>query len=607
MRASARTSGAESDPLVENRGRGGRDAVHGEHCGIDSRSAIGSRGIVICGSLSLWRTVILAAHVEDGMPAAEAVRETLARWRRFWGAVPAGGLRPDEIRGLFGELWFLLVWLLPHGSAGVEHWVGATGARDDFQWTGVAVEVKTTSSIRGHIHRINGIDQLDPPQDGSLRLFSLRLRDEPASTNSLLSLTTTIRPVWPTSPSTWTCSSGGSPRPVTRRRMPSGMTRCGSGSSASVSIGSRARFRACRRRRSSRVFPAALKGSSSRSTWRASPSCWWRAPPTSSPRRRGSECHRDLDEHGRDSRVGLLKVVRDDGVVLDATFSVSEDPLSVVFESAGGKTGVNARNRHYSEGLTTILRRLADVDAVVTEIRVESLVTRRLPVEQQRIRLTRHALPLRMRDVVDIDDLKRDVSRGARDPGARPGSQRGGSSRRLRLVVSHPGRDHEALAERLSGTGTALDPDSVQAIVDMAAGRVRRTMGQGFLSSVEHRLAVERHAMEAAVAWYGLQGWTCQDVSRSESYDLRCTKGPSVLHVEVKGTTTDGGKVIVTRGEVEEARRLTPDTELFVLAGVEVAATADGAVVASGGRRRQVPAWGTDDGALVPLGYELRL
>jgi hypothetical protein len=102
--------------------------------------------------------------------------------------VPAEGLRPEQVRGLFGELWFLLVWLLPHGSAMVEHWVGPTGARDDFQWPGVAVEVKATVSIRGHIHRINGIDQLDPPEGGSLRLFSLRMRDEPASANSLVSL-----------------------------------------------------------------------------------------------------------------------------------------------------------------------------------------------------------------------------------------------------------------------------------------------------------------------------------------------------------------------------------------------------------------------------------
>jgi uncharacterized protein DUF3883 len=302
-----------------------------------------------------------------------------------------------------------------------------------------------------------------------------------------------------------------------------------------------------------------------------------------------------------------VKVIRDDGVVLDATFSLTEDPLSVVFESAGGKTGVNARNRQYSEGLTTILRRLADVDATVAEVRVESLVTRRLPVEQQRIRLARHALPLRIRDVVDFDDLKRDISRGAREPGARPGSQRGGSSRRLRLVLSHPGRDHEALAEQLSGSGTPLEPESVQAIVDLAAGRVRRAVGQGFLASVEQRLAVERQAMNAAMAWYGSQGWTCRDVSRRESYDLRCTNGPRVLHVEVKGTTTDGARVIVTRREVEEARRLAPETELFVLAGVEVATRSDGAVVASGGNRRIAAAWGTDNGALVPLGYELQL
>jgi hypothetical protein len=142
--------------------------------------------------------VVATALVRDaaaGISAADAVLQTLARWRRFWGAVPAEGLTADAARGLFGELWFLLVWLLPHGTEMMDRWVGATGARHDFQWPGLAIEVKTTTSIRGHIHRINGLDQLDPPERGPLRLFSLRLREEPAATNSLVTVITGIREV----------------------------------------------------------------------------------------------------------------------------------------------------------------------------------------------------------------------------------------------------------------------------------------------------------------------------------------------------------------------------------------------------------------------------
>ena len=53
---------------------------------------------VLCTAVSgqevfnLVATAILG-QVDQGAAAPEAVRNTLARWRRFWGAAPAGGLR----------------------------------------------------------------------------------------------------------------------------------------------------------------------------------------------------------------------------------------------------------------------------------------------------------------------------------------------------------------------------------------------------------------------------------------------------------------------------------------------------------------------------------
>jgi hypothetical protein len=57
----------------------------------------------------------LVSWLTRGVPATEAAAGVLAKWRRFWSIAPAEGLTPEEIRGLFGEMWFLLVWLLPHG------------------------------------------------------------------------------------------------------------------------------------------------------------------------------------------------------------------------------------------------------------------------------------------------------------------------------------------------------------------------------------------------------------------------------------------------------------------------------------------------------------
>jgi hypothetical protein len=118
---------------------------------------------------------------------AEIVRRVLGKWRRFWGQLPRALLSREQQIGLFAELWFLSVWLLPRHEAGnaVAAWRGPRGARHDFEWPTKSVEVKATTSNRGRIHRINGLDQLLPPENGELLFFSVRLRDEAGATNNL--------------------------------------------------------------------------------------------------------------------------------------------------------------------------------------------------------------------------------------------------------------------------------------------------------------------------------------------------------------------------------------------------------------------------------------
>jgi hypothetical protein len=130
----------------------------------------------------------MVEQLHQGATPAEAVAGTLARWRRFWGAAPDTALSAEELRGLFAEIWFLTFWLLPQGPGEIRHWLGPTGARHDFQWPATAVEAKATISARGQIHRVSGIDQLDPPSGGDLFLFSLRLREELSAANSIVVL-----------------------------------------------------------------------------------------------------------------------------------------------------------------------------------------------------------------------------------------------------------------------------------------------------------------------------------------------------------------------------------------------------------------------------------
>jgi len=133
----------------------------------------------------------IAARLAGGAESGpEVVSRVLSKWRRFWGQPIRRILSREEQLGLFAELWFMCVWLLP--SVGVEEavkrWKGPMGSRHDFEWSGRSVEVKATTSVRGRVHRINGIDQLALPEGGTLTLFSLQLREEAGATNNLPSI-----------------------------------------------------------------------------------------------------------------------------------------------------------------------------------------------------------------------------------------------------------------------------------------------------------------------------------------------------------------------------------------------------------------------------------
>ena len=117
----------------------------------------------------------------------KSVAQVLAKWRRFWGQTQKGVLSKEAQLGLFAEVWFLYNWLIPKAgtSKALESWRGPFGSRHDFESLGHSIEAKATTSTRGIVHRIHGIEQLVPPDDGHLFLFSIRVREEGGGTTSL--------------------------------------------------------------------------------------------------------------------------------------------------------------------------------------------------------------------------------------------------------------------------------------------------------------------------------------------------------------------------------------------------------------------------------------
>lgn len=146
--------------------------------------------------LDLLAEEILNAFDDARLDAAQAVKAAFTKWRRIWAQLPKSLLNPDQQAGLFSELWFLINWLYPiAGLRAFARWRGPDGARHDFEWIGTSVEVKSTRQVVGRIHTINGIDQLDRPTNGTLYLFSQRLREEGGAMANLPILVNQVRDI----------------------------------------------------------------------------------------------------------------------------------------------------------------------------------------------------------------------------------------------------------------------------------------------------------------------------------------------------------------------------------------------------------------------------
>jgi predicted RNA-binding protein with PUA-like domain len=154
--------------------------------------------------------------------------------------------------------------------------------------------------------------------------------------------------------------------------------------------------------------------------------------------------------------------------------------------------------------------------------------------------------------------------------------------------------------------GSEADPPKSVAKKVLEAIEQIQGKSQGFSVSLAVRKAIEIHAMKRAAAHFEQAGYVVRDVSQHESYDLHCTRGDELLHVEVKGTRSAGQEILLTPGEVRLARKKSPDTALFVVYSLTVTKS-DGKPIARGGRVRVLQPWNPDDRRLEALGYTYEL
>ena len=161
------------------------------------------------------------------------------------------------------------------------------------------------------------------------------------------------------------------------------------------------------------------------------------------------------------------------GSPIDASFRVEtlDGGGTIFFASRGGTKGTAAsRNSEYHVGLTTVLTRLKELEATITDILLDSAAARKHPPVERRLRFPPDIrLPIELADIEDVDALRRSVSEAQRDVLAAPGrdSKHGNRVRSIRILFSlAPDREPittEQIAQFLVGDPATLPtPDPTE-------------------------------------------------------------------------------------------------------------------------------------------------
>lgn len=125
-------------------------------------------------------------------------------------------------------------------------------------------------------------------------------------------------------------------------------------------------------------------------------------------------------------------------------------------------------------------------------------------------------------------------------------------------------------------------------------------LGQGWRGSPEGRKSIEAYAMALALQHYSGLWPEVLDVSANQPYDLLCRNGDRELRVEVKGTTSPGLSVLLTRNEVRHAQANTARVALFVVSEIKSASSGP----CSGGNTRILEPWDIRRSELDPVAFE---
>ena len=148
-----------------------------------------------------------------------------------------------------------------------------------------------------------------------------------------------------------------------------------------------------------------------------------------------------------------------------------------------------------------------------------------------------------------------------------------------------------------------------RAEIERLAGKVQKgsaTKNQktrAYRLSAEQRRSIEQRAMHLAELYLRKQGWTSVvDTSAGNPFDFHCTNSKTEIWVEVKGTTSPGSSVVLTRNEVEHHRSVHPRSSLIIVHGIRL--TGKNRSVANEGTLIEIRPWSIRAADLNPIGFD---
>lgn len=147
--------------------------------------------------------------------------------------------------------------------------------------------------------------------------------------------------------------------------------------------------------------------------------------------------------------------------------------------------------------------------------------------------------------------------------------------------------------------------DMERSLESIARPRTPRQRNGPRLSAVERRV-IEEHAVQIVIGHLESLGYEVEDVGLRESYDLHATKSGSVVRVEVKGTTSNGSEIVLTRNEVELHKTHHPANALAIVRNISLDRNDGAPPTANDGELILEMPWNVDDNRLAPIAYRYR-